>query len=394
MKYGVPQGSVLGPLLFLIYINDLHFAVKHSVTHHFADDTNFLYVSKSLKKIQKYINLDLRFVCNWLKANKISLNASKTEMLVFRDPRRKIDFDLKIKIDGKKVVPSKFVKYLGIYLDNFLSWRQQEQDMRSRLNRAAGMLCKIRHYVNFDTLKMIYHGIFSSILTYGSLIWGQHNRIVNRLQIIQNKAIRYMTFKSKRTTAAPLFREAGILNLKDYITQYNCLYAYDSINGNLPRPLLDDRITFVQTSGNTRDERLSQLVNFRTNTVLYGTRSIKSRAVRAWNEINFDLHDMQLQNCSKSVCKDRVFKYLIDKYPNNAIPNIDNDNNLNIPNINGLWIELKSWVIGSNGGVKHLTFLESFPGASHAFHGKIKYTSIFSNSSLTKLPNLVTEQQT
>ena len=179
MKYGVPQGSVLGPLLFLIYINDLNVAVKHSVTHHFADDTNFLYVSKSLKKIQKYINLDLRYVCNWLKANKISLNAGKTEMLVFRDPRKRIDFDLKIKIDGKKVIPSKFVKYLGIYLDNYLSWHQQEQDMRIRLSRAAGMICKIRHYVDFDTLKMIYHGIFSSILMYGSLIWGQHNRIVN-----------------------------------------------------------------------------------------------------------------------------------------------------------------------------------------------------------------------
>ena len=115
---------MLGPLLFLIYINDLHFAIKYSTTHHFADDTNFLYVSKSLKKIQKYMNLDLRFVCNWLKANKISLNASKTEMLVFRDPRRKINFDLKIKIDGQKITPSKFVKYLGIYLGiYFLSWQ-------------------------------------------------------------------------------------------------------------------------------------------------------------------------------------------------------------------------------------------------------------------------------
>ena len=116
------------------------------------------------------MNLDLRSVCNWLKANKISLNASKTEMLVFRDPRRKIDFDLKIKIDGKKITPSKFVKYLGIYLDNFLSWQKQEQDMRSRLSRAAGMLCKIRHYVDFDVLKMVYYGIFASILNYGSLI--------------------------------------------------------------------------------------------------------------------------------------------------------------------------------------------------------------------------------
>ena len=76
------------------------------------------------------MNFDLRFVCNWLKAYKISLNASKTEMLIFRDSRKRIDFELKLTIDGKKIVPSRFVKYLGIYIDNFLSWQKQEQDMR------------------------------------------------------------------------------------------------------------------------------------------------------------------------------------------------------------------------------------------------------------------------
>ena len=148
---------------------------------------------------------------------------------------------------------------------------------------------------------------------YGSLIWGQYDRIVNRLQIIQNKAIRFMTFKPKRTSAIPLFKEAGILNLKDYITLHNCLFAHDCLNRNLPTPLLDERIKFVHTSGNTRAERLNQLVNFRTKTKLYGTKSIKSRAVDAWNQINVDLHYMKLQNVSKSVCKDKVFKYLIDK---------------------------------------------------------------------------------
>ena len=133
MKYGVPQGSVLGPLLFLIYINDLNKAMKFCTTHHFADDTNLLYISKSIKQIQKYVNLDLRFLCNWLKANKISLNASKTEMLIFRDPRKICDFDLKIKIDGKKVLPSRFVKYLGVYIDNHLSWQKHESGMRTRL---------------------------------------------------------------------------------------------------------------------------------------------------------------------------------------------------------------------------------------------------------------------
>ena len=69
------------------------------------------------KKIQKYINLDLRFVCNWLKANKISLDASKTEMLLFRYPRKEIEFDVKVRIDENKVTPSKFVKCLCIYID-------------------------------------------------------------------------------------------------------------------------------------------------------------------------------------------------------------------------------------------------------------------------------------
>ena len=80
----VPQGSVLGPLLFLIYINDLNQAMKFSRVHHFADDTNLLLVDNSLKNIKKNINHDLKLLTAWLRANRISLNTSKTEILLFR----------------------------------------------------------------------------------------------------------------------------------------------------------------------------------------------------------------------------------------------------------------------------------------------------------------------
>ena len=89
MKYGVPQGSVLGPLLFLIYINDLHTAITSSNVHHFADDTNLLYVNHSLKTLNRKINADLKSLSVWLIANKISLNADKTEFVLFRHKLKK-----------------------------------------------------------------------------------------------------------------------------------------------------------------------------------------------------------------------------------------------------------------------------------------------------------------
>ena len=165
---GVPQRSVLRPFLFLLYINDLNQAIKFCKVHHFADDTNILYLSNSIKKLNKLVNTDLKHLVNWLNANIISLNIKKTEFVIFKSNQKKFEGDLKIKLCGKRLYPTESVKYLGVKIDRALSWQYHVNDLSIKLNRANVLLFKMRKYVKI--LKSIYFAIFDSYLSYCCLV--------------------------------------------------------------------------------------------------------------------------------------------------------------------------------------------------------------------------------
>ena len=117
--HGVPQGYVLSPLLFLLYINDLNKSIIHSSVHHFADDTNLLLVDNSLKKINKFVNHDLKHLCQWISHNKLSLNDGKTEIIFFKNKQQTITKHLNFRVSGQKIHPTNTVKYVGVYLNDF-----------------------------------------------------------------------------------------------------------------------------------------------------------------------------------------------------------------------------------------------------------------------------------
>ena len=165
---------MLGPLLFLLYINDLNQAIKFCKVHHFAENTNLSCLSNSIKKLYKLVNADLKHLVNWLNANKISLNAKKTEMVIFKSKQKKFEGDLKIKLCGKRLYPTESVKYLGVKIDTILSSQYHVNNLSIKLNRANALLSKIRKFVNLKILRSIHFAVFDSYLSYCCLAWAQN----------------------------------------------------------------------------------------------------------------------------------------------------------------------------------------------------------------------------
>ena len=328
LLHGVPQGSVLGPILFLIYINDLHRCIKYSTTYHFADDTNLLHINKDYKTLQRKVNYDLFSLHKWLTANKISLNEAKTELIYFR--KSGIAPTLNIRLHGKTLVPTKVVKYLGVLLDEFLSGEAHCSELIKKLNRANGMLAKARHYVPNLELKNIYHAIFSSHILYGSQVWTTKlNSVTGKISRLQKAAMRIMTFSEFRAHSEPLFKKLEILKFQDSITVNNCIFVHDYLNNKLPESFTN---TFLRTDElykhKTRQATTGKLYIPAYKTTTYGLKCIYKRCIDSWNklttEINtiyrkensskFEIKDIDLLKFSRNVLKDRIMKHILSTY--------------------------------------------------------------------------------
>ena len=243
VKCGVPQGSILGPLLFLIYINDMKNSAPLLDIIMFADDTNLFSTGKDLKTLFKTMNEQLTEITNWFSANKLSLNIKKTKYILFCSSNDEDNLPLKLpvlKIGNKNIERTRFTKFLGVLLDENLNWKCQIQAVETKVSKQIGIICKARKFLDNNAMKHLYFAFVHPYFSYGNIVWGataKHK--LNRLHNLQKRAVRIISYAPRGSHSRPLMIQRNILNVFELNIFQTLCFMHKAHNSQIPDCLQD-----------------------------------------------------------------------------------------------------------------------------------------------------------
>jgi exonuclease III len=316
---GVPQGSILGPILFLIYVNDISSSTVAKILS-FADDTTISLSSPNISELYNRMNHELLKLNDWFQANKLCLNVKKTKYILFRSSLSNPQLiNEHLFINGEEVdrignhQKEKSFKFLGIHIDETLSWKYHIQKVCSKISRSNYMISKAKNFLPKSSLKTLYSSLIQSHINYGILIWGCSSYL-GRIAKMQKKSIRIINNKGYNYHTEPLYKLCEILNIQDqYI--YNCqMFMYQLKNDILPKSfkLLKSIYFTRKDSPETRQSILANVSRYRTN---FTAKLPYHRFPRIWNDLDIVCHEAE----SLRIFKNMVHKQLIEKYSVNVL---------------------------------------------------------------------------
>jgi len=299
IKCGVPQGSILGPLLFLIYINDIHrssFLLKFIL---FADDTTLLFSSKSLQHINQIISNELQTVSEWIRANKLSLNVSKTNFMIFKKFSIAKN-SLQISIDKNVITQTASTKFLGLEINSELNWTNHISLITKKIARAIGVIRRVRYKLTKAASMLLYDTLIVSHINYCNILWASNYKTtLSKIYSLQKRALKLCQgiksyipyFKQGPNNHNTLQKGQSIFHSNSKLSVYEinkcqiASFTYKTLNNLSP---LCFKAFFTQISNvhshNTRAESRNDLFTkpAKTNSRKF---AISVRAPVIWNDI-------------------------------------------------------------------------------------------------------------